>query len=312
MIDTTAQSDWTIAVQSALSQIGIDVPEPEIFTVEEQDITISEVQAPDTEYPNVEDYSGLIMNNPIPENSKTITMEQSTSRFSGALWYDKVREKSIILAGLGGIGSYVAFLLSRMRPGNLTLYDPDKVEAVNMSGQLYTIADIGNTKTQAITDAIHLYSDYHSIFSYNSRYSLESRCEDIMICGFDNMRSRREFYTRWKEHITLSPGNERHCLFIDGRLAAEEFQILCIRGDDTYNMERYEREWLFDDTEADETLCSYKQTTFMANMIGSVITNLFVNFCANDLEGDEHPLIERDLPFLTTYDASMMIFTTEA
>ena len=77
-------------------------------------------------------------------------------------------------------------------------------------------------------------------------------------------------------------------------------------------MERYERDWLFSDDEADATLCSYKQTTFMANMIGSIMTNLFVNFCANDLEGDEKPMIDRSLPFLTSYDASLMMFTTEA
>lgn len=95
-------------------------------------------------------------------------------------------------------------------------------------------------------------------------------------------------------------------------MAAEELQVLCIRGDDPYNMDRYSREWLFSDSQADSTQCSYKQTTFMANMIGSIIVNLFVNFCANDIEGENAPAIERDLPFLTTYDASMMMFTTEA
>lgn len=77
-------------------------------------------------------------------------------------------------------------------------------------------------------------------------------------------------------------------------------------------MERYEKDWLFSDEEAETTLCSYKQTSFMANMIGSIITNLFVNFCANDIEGDSKPMIERDLPFLTEYNATMMMFNTEA
>ena len=69
-------------------------------------------------------------------------------------------------------------------------------------------------------------------------------------------------------------------------------------------MDRYEKEFLFRDSEAEETLCSYKQTTFMANMIGSVMVNLFVNFCANEC----NPLIPRDLPFFTEYSADTMFF----
>lgn len=90
-------------------------------------------------------------------------------------------------------------------------------------------------------------------------------------------------------------------------MAAEEFQVFAIKGDDKRAMEIYEEEWLFDDSEAEETLCSYKQTTFMANMIGSVMVNLFVNFVANECD----PVFPRDVPFLTTYDASTMYFKVE-
>ena len=90
-------------------------------------------------------------------------------------------------------------------------------------------------------------------------------------------------------------------------MAAENFQILCIRGDDTYNIERYKNEFLFSDEEADATICSYKQTSFCANMIASYIVNLFVNFVANQCD----PLMERDLPFFIEYDASLMYFKTQ-
>lgn len=209
--------------------------------------------------------------------------------------------------------SYVAFLLSRMKPDHIIIYDDDTVELANMSGQFYSSSDISKTKAQAMTDMMHNYSNYYSITSLNERFTANSSPTDIMICGFDNMYARRIFYNVWKHHVVSMPEEQRkHCLFIDGRLAAEEFQVLCIQGDDGFNMGRYERDWLFSDDEADATLCSYKQTTFMANMIGSIITNLFVNFCANDLEGDKKPMIDRSLPFLTSYDASMMMFTTEA
>ena len=252
-------------------------------------------------------------NEPIPENSRSLLIREETSRFSSAVWFDKVQEKRITLAGLGGIGSYTAFLLSRLRPDEIIMYDDDIVEEANMSGQLYNINDLGKSKVIAMVGKMHSYSNFFSITALAERFEVTSEATDIMICGFDNMEARKVFYTKWSNRVRSLPEEERkHCLFIDGRLAAEELQVLCIRGDDTYNMGRYIREWLFSDSQADSTQCSYKQTTFMANMIGSIIVNLFVNFCANDIEGENAPAIERDLPFLTTYDASMMMFTTEA
>lgn len=275
----------------------------------------TEEQATYPEYPSISSETIVTEQSydRISANSETITIDVSTSRFSGAVWYNKVQEKIITLAGLGGIGSYVVFLLSRMKPNHIRIYDDDTVELANMSGQFYSVLDLNKTKAQAMTDMMHNYSSYYSITSVNERFTADSPSTDIMICGFDNMTARRTFYNVWKHHVMSIPEELRkHCLFIDGRLAAEEFQVLCIQGDDSYNMERYEKDWLFSDAEADATLCSYKQTTFMANMIGSVMTNLFVNFCANDLESDEKPMIDRSLPFLTSYDASLMMFTTEA
>lgn len=85
-------------------------------------------------------------------------------------------------------------------------------------------------------------------------------------------------------------------------MAAEEYQVLAIQGNDSRAMEEYEQNWLFSDTKAEETLCSYKQTTFMANMIASTMINIFVNFVANMC----NPIIDRDIPFFTSYNAETM------
>lgn len=42
----------------------------------------------------------------IPENSATITIDETTSRFSGAIWYEQIRKQTITLAGVGGIGRF--------------------------------------------------------------------------------------------------------------------------------------------------------------------------------------------------------------
>ena len=245
----------------------------------------------------------------IPTNSGSLLVDESTSRFSSAIWYEAIQRKTIILAGVGGIGSYVGFLLARMKPAALFIYDPDIVETANMSGQLYSREDVGNPKVNALSDMINKYCDYNSVFAVSERFDESNDASDIMICGFDNMAARKLFFEKWLDHVKSKSEEERaNCLYIDGRLAAEEFQILCIKGDDEFNINRYKNEFLFSDAEADATVCSYKQTTFMANMIASVIVNLFVNFVANQCK----PLIERDLPFYTTYNAETMYYKIEA
>ena len=244
----------------------------------------------------------------IPSNSATLLVDEATSRFSSAIWYENIQKKTVILAGVGGIGSHLGFLLARMKPASMFIYDDDIVEAVNMSGQLYGQSDLGRLKVSALAEMIRNYAGYSSVFAISERFTNESEASDIMICGFDNMAARKLFFNKWLSHVQSKSEEERkNCLFIDGRLAAEEFQVLCIKGDDEYNINRYSNEYLFSDAEADETICSYKQTTFCANMIASYMVNLFVNFCANQL----NPLIDRDLPFLTTYNAETMYLKTE-
>lgn len=244
----------------------------------------------------------------IPTNSATLLVDEATSRFSSAIWYENIQKKTVVLAGVGGIGSYVGFLLARMKPTSMFIYDDDNVEEANMSGQLYGINDIGIAKVFALSNMVRDYANYNSVFAIKEKFTEESEASDIMICGFDNMSARKLFFNKWVNHVQSKPEKERKdCLFIDGRLAAEEFQVLCIKGDDTFNIDRYQREFLFSDSEADETICSYKQTTFCANMIASYMVNLFVNFAANQC----NPLIDRDLPFLTTYNAETMYLKTE-
>lgn len=244
----------------------------------------------------------------IPTNSDSLKVDETTSRFSGAIWYEAIKQRTITLAGVGGIGSYVGFLLGRMKPTLLIMYDPDIVEFANLSGQLYGKANIGEYKVYELAKMIKDYSDFYTMADYNERFTLDSPATDIMICGFDNMEARKMFFDVWSAHVAeCTPEQRRECLFIDGRLAAEEFQVITIQGDDERALLRYKSDWLFSDAEADATVCSYKQTTFMANMIASVMVNTFVNFVANKCD----PIIPRDVPFLVSYAADTMFFKVE-
>jgi hypothetical protein len=189
----------------------------------------------------------------------------------------------------------------------LIIFDDDNVDIENISGQLYSMSDISSKKVNALANMIINYADYYKVISNSVKYTESSISGPIMICGFDNMMARRIYFNSWFRYVNMLPIEQRkNCLFIDGRLAAEEYQILCMRGDDDYSITKYREEFLFADSQADVTLCSYKQTTFMANQIASNMVNLFVNFVANKCE----PIVDRYLPFYTEYNAETMFFKT--
>lgn len=287
--------------------VGVDPVNPDELESQEvvtrQNEEIMETQNVERIEENLEPLEPII-----PENSKTILMNEFTSRFNDAIWYKKIQEKSVLLAGAGGIGSYVGYLLSRLKIRHLSIWDPDVVEAVNMSGQFYPIYDIGMEKVNALGKLLIDFSDFYAVDRCIGRYTYSSPAEPIMICGFDNMEARKVFFDNWLNYVKSSPHPEE-CLFIDGRLAAEEFQVLSIQGNDIRAIKEYQEKWLFSDAEAEETVCSYKQTTFMANMIASYMVNVFVNFVANN--SDPAPILPRDIPFFISYSADTMFTKVE-
>lgn len=244
------------------------------------------------------------------------------ARFSSAPWADMAKQLFITIIGAGGIGSWTALQLSRLSPATIYIFDDDKVENVNLSGQLFGRNDIGVSKTSCIVDRIHDLSNYYLIAGHNRRYEPQDLCSSIsmrtaLIMAVDNMESRRALFKRWVSFTEAPEISEQDAnifknnLFIDGRLAAEKLQIFAFRKRDANAIATYERDWLFRDEEADPTACSYKQTSFVAGMIGSLITNIIVNYCNNLASDADEGLVERPLPFLTEYDASQMLFNID-
>ena len=230
---------------------------------------------------------------------------EATSRFSGAIWYDKIKEQDVTVVGVGGIGSWTSLLISRLGVKSLTLYDDDTVELGNISGQFYSSNDVDRFKVDAIQAAINRYSVYYNVTSINQRFENNSMVSPVVISCLDSMSARRTVFNAWRSAVNNSEDKSKF-LFIDGRLSAETFQVFAVSGDDDSSIKRYE-ESIFPDYEADAVVCSYKQTSFMANMIASLITNVFVNYVASTIDGGA----ARAVPFKTEYLGEMMWFTTE-
>lgn len=225
-------------------------------------------------------------------------ISETSLRFSSSDWYEAVKKytSSVNIIGAGGIGSWAAILVSRLGL-RVNIYDEDRIELVNMAGQLFRKGQIGQQKSIATCNNVHSFSDT-SAYAYNF-FTEASSPTLITIVGTDSMSSRKLVYKRWKiycEGQVVPRG-----IFIDARLAAEEFEVIAIRTKE--DMQVYESRLLFSDEEATAEVCSYKQTSFAAAMIGGVIANILANhFSAME--------ILRPVPFYTHYTAAFLITTT--
>lgn len=73
-----------------------------------------------------------------------------TEKLIGSEALDRLKKSSVIVFGLGGVGSYTVEALARAGVGSLTLVDGDTVSASNINRQLYALhSTLGMPKTQA-------------------------------------------------------------------------------------------------------------------------------------------------------------------
>ena len=68
--------------------------------------------------------------------------------------YEKIKNFSIIIVGVGGIGAVAAEMLARCGTGKLVIYDYDKVELANMNRLFYTPQQVDLTKVQAAKETL--------------------------------------------------------------------------------------------------------------------------------------------------------------
>ncbi|OPJ55189.1 sulfur carrier protein ThiS adenylyltransferase ThiF [Alkalithermobacter paradoxus] len=109
--------------------------------------------------------------------------------------HQKIKNAKVGIAGLGGLGSNVALLLSRMGVGKLLLVDFDVVEPSNLNRQQYFIRHIGMKKVDALTEIIGEINPFVSIESKNvfvEQSNIQSIFSDvdIIVEAFDNPKSK--------------------------------------------------------------------------------------------------------------------------
>ena len=72
--------------------------------------------------------------------------------------YEKIRDKTVAVVGIGGVGSVACEMLTRCGVGGLLMYDYDTVELANMNRLFFRPEHAGMTKTDAAVKTLGQYS----------------------------------------------------------------------------------------------------------------------------------------------------------
>ena len=123
--------------------------------------------------------------------------ENLFSRSKGILEVGILKNKRVMIVGLGSFGSQIAIELAKAGVGNFALMDFDRVELHNLSRHTATVHDLGRLKTNVIEEAILGKNPYAKVdkFPLNINEDLpllydEVEKADLVICATDNNTSR--------------------------------------------------------------------------------------------------------------------------
>ena len=219
-------------------------------------------------------------------------IEDKYTRFKDADWFDYLKNKNILVGGAGGIGSWTTLFLARIGM-NVYVMDNDKYDETNMAGQFVNRKGINNYKTSTLENIVYDFTGSDNVHAMIGLYDSDSPTTPLMIGAFDNMKARKVFFENWCKRYGESPD----ALLIDGRLAAQSYQIFCIQGGNQAQIDKYRTEYLFGDEEVAPVSCTLKQTSHAAAGIASHITGFLTNFAANQVIGEKIC----NVPFLHEY-----------
>ena len=114
----------------------------------------------------------------------------------GAAAQKRLMEATVMLVGLGGLGSPAALYLAASGVGRLLLNDFDRVDLSNLQRQvLYTEADLGTAKTTAATAILAALNPGCELEALDSRLEGETltlavQRADVVLDGSDNFGTR--------------------------------------------------------------------------------------------------------------------------
>lgn len=124
------------------------------------------------------------------------------SRVSMLIDINQLKNKTVAIVGIGGVGGYVAESLARSGVGKLILVDYDVVEETNINRQIIALhSTIGKEKVSLMEERIHDICEDTQVVSYRIMYGEENRYDifsekiDFLVDACDIVRSKQILIT---------------------------------------------------------------------------------------------------------------------
>lgn len=123
---------------------------------------------------------------------------------------DLLKQATVGIAGLGGLGSNIAVHLARAGVGHLVLADFDVVDPSNLNRQNYYTRHIGMKKTEAIADVLFNINPYITL-STHATYLDQSNIRtlfsgvDVMVEAFDKAECKSLLIDEWTPLLKAIP-----------------------------------------------------------------------------------------------------------
>lgn len=94
--------------------------------------------------------------------------------------FNNVTTSSVLIVGVGGVGSWVALGLAQSGVKNIILCDPDSVKIHNLNRSLFFSSDIGKLKTKVIRNKIESLGDNYNVIEINKMIEGSEDIENIL------------------------------------------------------------------------------------------------------------------------------------
>ena len=124
------------------------------------------------------------------------------SRVSMLIDINQLKNKTVAIVGIGGVGGYVAESLARRDVSKLILVDYDVVDETNINRQIIALhSTIGKEKVSLMEERIHDICEDTQVVSYRIMYGEENRYDifsekiDFLVDACDIVRSKQILIT---------------------------------------------------------------------------------------------------------------------
>jgi tRNA A37 threonylcarbamoyladenosine dehydratase len=143
--------------------------------------------------------------------SNTNPLFERTHILLGDEGIDRLKNSHILLAGVGGVGSFTAEALARMGVGKMTLVDHDVVSSSNVNRQLVALnSNVGESKAEVMSARIKDINPDCDVTIIKEFLTPESIPEllshpyDVVIDAIDSMSSKASLIeTAWRNDMTI-------------------------------------------------------------------------------------------------------------